>query len=113
MKLNKLKSVVKQVLRETSRGAQGYMIDPFYHYTPDNEIVVNLKEGTFSPDLGGDDVEKYYKSIIDWFHQVLPKEGIPLEKIDEAVLRITPTGKECLIKSQGRTFRSYLKFKNP
>jgi hypothetical protein len=113
MKLNRLNSVVKQVLRESSSSPQGYMVDPFYHFTPDEEILVNLKEGTFVPDLDGDDVEGYYKSIIDWFHQVLPKEGIPLEIIDKAILRITPTKKECIITSQGRTFKSNLKFKNP
>ncbi|MHA2288105.1 MAG: hypothetical protein ACXABG_04890 [Promethearchaeota archaeon] len=113
MKLNRLKSVVKQVLRESSASSQGYMVDPFYHYTPESEIIVDLKERTFTPNLYGDDVERYYKSIIEWFYQVLPKEGIPIEIIDHAILKITPTGKECIIESQGRTFRSFLKFKNP
>jgi hypothetical protein len=112
MKLNRLNSVVKQALRESSRGTQGYLIDPFYHYTPDHEIVVNLKEGTFTPDLGSDDAEKYYKSIIEWFHQVLPKERIPIEIIESAILKITPIGKECIIESQGKTFKAYMKFRN-
>ena len=110
MKLNRIKSIVKQVIRESSSNPEGYMIDPFYHYTPEKEILIDLKEGTFTPNLDGDDVEKYYKFIIDWFHQVLPKEGIPIAVIDKAILKITPKGKECVIESQGRSFRSYLKF---
>jgi hypothetical protein len=110
MKLNRLKSVVKQVLRESSSGSKGYMVDPFYHYTPEIEILIDLKEGTFVPELGGDDVERYYKEIIKWFHQVLPKEGIPIEIIDKAILKITPYGKECVIEAQGRSFKSSKKF---
>ncbi len=42
MKLNRLKSVVNQAIR-SSGGVKGeYMIDPFYHYTPEIEIEVNL-----------------------------------------------------------------------
>ncbi len=110
MKLNRLKSVVNQVLRVTSSDQQEYMVDPFYHYTPEFEIIVDLKTGTFTPELGEDDVEKYYKSIIGWFHNVLPKEGIPIEVIDKAILKISPQGKECLIDAQGRKFSSFLKF---
>ena len=110
MKLNRLKSIVNQVVRESSGDSQGYMIDPFYHYTPESEIIIDLKSGTFTPDLEGDDVERYYKSIIDWFHKVLPKEKIPIEVIDKAVLKINPQGKECVIEAQGRTFTSFLKF---
>jgi hypothetical protein len=86
------------------------MVDPFYHYTPENELIIDLKTGEFTPDLDGDDVERYYKSIIDWFHNVLPKEGIPIEIIDKAVLKITPQGKECIIEAKGRKFISSLKF---
>ena len=110
MKLNRLKSVVNQVIRESSGDSQGYLVDPFYHYTPENELTIDLKTGKFTPDLEGDDVERYYKSIIDWFHNVLPKEGIPIEVIDKAILKITPQGKECIIEAQGRKFTSYLKF---
>ncbi len=110
MKLNRLKSVVNQVIRESSGDSQGYMVDPFYHYKPENDILIDLKTGTFIPDLGGDDVERYYKSIINWFHKVLPKEGIPIEVIDNAILKITPKGKECIIEAQGKKFTSFLKF---
>ena len=110
MKLNRLKSVVNQIIRESSGDSQGYMVDPFYHYTPESEILIDLKAGTFTPDLGGDDVERYYKSIINWFHEVLPKEGIPIEIIDTAILKINSKGKECIIEAQGRKFTSFLKF---
>ena len=97
-------------MRESSSSSQGYLLDPFYHYTPEKEILINLIEGIFTPDLEGDDVERYYNSIINWFHQVLPKEGIPIDIIDKVFLKITPKGKECVIESQGRIFTAYLKF---
>lgn len=111
MKLNRLKSIINQILRESSSNSHGYMVDPFYHYTPENEIIIDLKSKTFEPDLGGDDVESYYKSIIEWFHEVLPKEGIPIGVIDSAILKIGPKGKKCIIKAQGREFTAFMKFK--
>ena len=111
MKLNRLKSIVNQVIRESSGDDKGYMVDPFYHYTPEKEIVIDLISGTFTPDMQGDDVERYYKSIINWFHEVLPKEGIPLEVIETAVLKISSKGKECIIEAQGRKFTSSETFK--
>jgi hypothetical protein len=110
LKLNRLKSVVNQILRESSGDEQGYMVDPFYHYTPESEIIIDLKSGTFTPNMGGDDVERYYKSIIKWFHAVLPKEGISIEIIDSAILKINPQGKQCEVEAQGRKFKSSLKF---
>ncbi|MFX0012106.1 MAG: hypothetical protein ACFE9R_17465 [Candidatus Hermodarchaeota archaeon] len=105
-----MKSVANQVLRESSGDSKAYMIDPFYHYTPEREILIDLKEVTFNTKLDEDDAERYYRSIVNWFHQVLPKEGIPMEIINKAILKITPSGKECIIEAQGRTFRSFLKF---
>ena len=110
MKLNRLKSIVNQVIRESSGDSKGYMVDPFYHYTPESEIIIDLKLGTITPDLEGDDIERYYKSIIEWFHNVLPKESIPIKVIDKAILKINPQGKECVIEAQGRVFTSFLKF---
>lgn len=110
MKLNRLKSVANQVLRESSSDSQGYMVDPYYNYTPENEIIIDLKTGTFTPDPGGDDIERYYRSIINWFQAVVPKEGIPIEIIDQAILKINSKGKECFIEAQGRKFTSFLKF---
>ncbi len=110
MKLNRLKSVVNQILRESSEDSQEYMVDPFYHYTPEYEIIIDLKTGIFTPDSGEDYIKRYYKSIIDWFHNVLPKEGIPIEILDKAIIIISPRGKECIIEAQGRKFTSFLNF---
>jgi hypothetical protein len=110
LKLNRLKSIINQIIRESSGDSQDYMVDPFYHHTPEFEIIIDLKTGTFSPDMGGDDVERYYKSIIKWFYEVLPKEGIPLEIIDQAILKINPKSKECIIKAQGKEFSAILNF---
>jgi len=110
MKLNLLNSVVNQILRESLRDDEGYMVDPFYHYTPENEITIDLISGIFTPDLRDDDVERYYKSIIRWFHEVLLKEGIPIKFIDKAILKISPKGKRCLIEAQGRKFFSKVSF---
>ncbi|MEJ2249888.1 MAG: hypothetical protein P8Y97_09535 [Candidatus Lokiarchaeota archaeon] len=86
------------------------MIDPFYHYTPDFEILVDLKLGIYTPEVEEDDVKKYYDLIIRWFHEILPKEGIPLNIIDKAILKISAQGKECIIEAQGRRFKSFEKF---
>jgi len=69
-----------------------------------------LKTGNFSPNLEEDDIKRYYKSIIDWFHKVLPKEGIPMQILDIATLKTSPQGKECIIEAQGLNFTSFLKF---
>lgn len=111
MKLNRLKSIVNQLIRESSGDKKGYLVDPFYHYTPESEIIIDLINGIFTPDSGEDDVERYYRSIINWFHEVLPKEGIPIEVIEKAVLKISPEGKECIIEAQGRQFSSSISFK--
>ena len=44
--------------------------------------------------MKGDDVEKYYQAMSKWFHQVLPKEGIPLKAIESATVTINPNGKK-------------------
>ena len=111
MKLNRLKSVVNQAIRSSGGYKGKYMIDPFYHYTPEIEIEVDLITGKLTPDMEGDDVEKYYAGIVDWFHEVLPKEGIPLDVIDEAFIKITPEGKTCVIRAQGREFKSFIRYK--
>ncbi len=110
MKLNRLKSVVNQVVRGSSGDEQGYMLDPFSHYTPEIEYEINLITGVITPDCEGDDVERYYKSIIKWFHEVLPKEGISMIFIESAILKITPEGKSCVIMAQGREFSASYKF---
>ena len=42
LKLSRLKSIVNQVVRESSGDEEGYMVDPFYHYTPEIEITIDL-----------------------------------------------------------------------
>ncbi len=111
MKLSRLKSIVNQILRNALSGNQGYMIDPFFHFTPEFEIIIDLKTGVFTPNLESDDVMKYYNEIVDWFHIVLPKEGIPIEIIDNAILKLSPQGKKCIIEAQGRKFSSFQKYK--
>jgi hypothetical protein len=60
--------------------------------------------------MEGDSVEDYYTTMSKWFHEVLVKEGIPLDVIESAIIRITPDGgKTCIIVAQGRTFESYSK----
>ena len=111
MKLNRLKSIVNELIRTSiSRPNGQYLIDPFEHYSPELEIKIDLKNKTFIPDLDGDAVEKYYSAIIDWFHEVLPKEGIPFDIIDSAILIINPKGKECIIKAKERKFRSFFSY---
>ena len=111
MKLNRLKSIVNDLIRTSvSRPNGQYLLDPFEHYTPEIEIKIDLKNKTILPDLDGDAVDIYYNAIIEWFHEVLPKEGIPLDIIDCAILNITPNGKECIIKANQREFRSFLSY---
>ena len=63
MKLNRLKSIVNDALRTSAATEDGYWLDPFEHYTPEEKIIVNLINGKFSPEREGDDVEKYYSAI--------------------------------------------------
>ena len=88
-----------------------YLIDPFYHYTPEIKIEVNLITGELFPDMKGVDVENYYRGISEWFYQVLPKEGIPLDIIEKAVIQLSPKEKKCIIHAQGREFKASVSFK--
>jgi hypothetical protein len=108
MKLSRLKSVVNQALRESTGNSEGYLIDPFYHRTPEMDIEIDLITGKFTTDMEGDDVERYYRAICEWFHKVLPKEGIPIDIIDKAVIKISPQGKKCIIQAKGREFSATL-----
>ncbi|HUW89690.1 MAG TPA: hypothetical protein VMV43_04150 [Candidatus Nanopelagicaceae bacterium] len=112
MKLNRLKSIVNDIVRTSISSQNGrYLLDPFEHYTPEVKIIIDLKSKTFTPDLDGDAVETYYSAICDWFYEVLPKEGIPIDVIDSAILSITPHGKECIIKVNEREFKSFLSYR--
>jgi len=111
IKLKKLKSVANNALRQLIAWKGKHSIDPFEHYTPEEKITLNLISGEFAPERDGDDVEEYYSQIYEWFHDVLSREGISIDVIDKAILKINPEGKKCIINSQGREFRAELKFK--
>jgi len=111
VKLRKLKSVAHNALRQSIAWKGKYRIDPFEHYTPEEEITLDLVTGKFFPERDEDDVEEYYSQIYEWFHDVLSREGIGIDVIDKAILKINPEGKNCIINSQGREFRAELKFK--
>ena len=111
MKLSKLKSVAYNAIRTSAGDEKGYMLDPFEHYTPEYEIQVDLITGKLTPDMEGDDVERYYTAISKWFHEVLPKEGIPIEVIDKAIIKLSPKEKKCIIQAQGREFTSFIRYK--
>ena len=110
MKLNRLKSIVNQAIRDSCGSSEGYLLDPFYHYTPETEIEIDLISGKFTPNIEGDDVERYYRAIIEWFHEVLPKEGIPIDVIEKAVIIISPQGKKCVIRAKEREFSVHIKY---
>ncbi|TFG23306.1 MAG: hypothetical protein EU529_07865 [Promethearchaeota archaeon] len=111
MKLNRLKSIAYNAIRTSTGDEKGYMLDPFEHYTPEFEIEIDLLTGKLTPDMEGDDVERYYMSIHKWFHEVLPKEGIPLDSIEKAVIQLSPKEKKCIIHAQGREFKASVSFK--
>ena len=111
MKLNRLKSIAYNAIRTSIGDNKGYMLDPFEYYTPEFEIEVDLITGKITPNLEGDDVERYYTAIFEWFHEVLPKEGIPIEIIDEAIIKLSPKEKRCVIKAKGREFTASIRYK--
>jgi hypothetical protein len=55
IKLKKLKSVASNALRQSIAWKGKYRIDPFEHYTPEEEIILNLISGILSPERDGDD----------------------------------------------------------
>lgn len=111
IKLNKLKSIANNALRQSIAAKNYYRIDPFEHYTPEEEIILDLITGRFTPKREGDDIEDYYFKIHEWFHEVLLKEGIPLNIIEKAIINITPEGKTCIIVAKSREFNAFISFK--
>ena len=108
MKLSRLQSVANNAVRESIWSHSPAGDDPFLYHSPTFEIIVDLVSGTLTPDMEGDSVEQFYTTMSRWFHDVLKKEGIPLEVIESATITITPSGgKTCVIVAQGRTFESY------
>ena len=110
MKLNKLKSVAHNALRDSIWTPAPVGLEPFSMIRPKKKIVIDLINRKLDPDMQGDDVEKYYMHMADWFEQVLKKEDIPLEVIESAKIIITPEGKTCEIVAQGRTFTASREF---
>ena len=104
MKLSRLKSVAYNAVRDSIWTPEAIGFDPFHIWRPKESIVVDLISGTLTPDRKGEDVEKYYQAMSRWFHQVLPKEGIPLDAIERATVTISPSEKICEIVAGGRTF---------
>ena len=110
MKLNKLKSVAHNALRDSIWTPVPVGYEPFSIIRPKEKIIIDLLNRKLDPDMGGDDVEKYYMHMADWFHDVLKKENIPLDVIESAKITVTSEGKICEIIAQGRTFTASSQF---
>ncbi len=106
MKLSRLKSIANNAVRDSILTPESIMIEPFSTIRPKETIVVDLVNGNLTPDMKGDDVEKFYKNMSTWFHQALKKEEIPLNIIESAKIVISSSGKECVIIANGKTFKS-------
>ncbi len=107
LKLNRLRSIANNAVRDTIWTPEPAGMDPFHFADASFVIVVDLIEGALTPDMEGDSVEKYYKTMSRWFHDALAKEGIPLDVIESATITISPgRSKKCMIIAQGRTFES-------
>ena len=99
MKLKKLQGIANNAINVDD------WYCPFEMITPPFNIEVDLLKSKLIPDMKGDDVEKFYKGISKWFHEVLEKEGIPIEVIEKAVIQIGPNKKpKCIIKAKGKTY---------
>jgi len=71
------------------------------------EIEANLLTRKIKPDPKGDDIEKHFNIVFKWFEEVLEKENIPKEIIDEAKIIAKPGAKQkCIIKTKGKTYSS-------
>ena len=106
MKLIRLRSVANNAIRDSIWTSEYHGPIPTYHFGIKHDFTVDLLTGKLTPDMKGDDIEEYYQAMSKWFHRALEKEGIPLEIIEEAVIYITPNGRKCVIKANGRTFES-------
>ncbi len=114
VKLTALKSIANNAVRPSNWSTGEVPFDPFEHIRPRGTFIVDLITMTvtwITEDgeeklVTGDDVEKYYKAIAEWFHLALKKEKIPLELIESAIIKITPNEKQCTIFASGKTFNS-------
>jgi hypothetical protein len=101
MKLKKLQGIANNAVNV------GDWCYPFVFITPPYEIEVDLLKGKLNPDMKGDDVEKFYKGISKWFHEVLAKEEISINTIEKAVIQIKPNARpKCVILAKGKTYSS-------
>ncbi len=102
MKLNKLNAIAHNALH------LGEAFNPLtmLHITLPCEIQIDLLTGKFTPELNEDDsLRKHYEGVINWFHQEVQKEGIPIDVIEEAKIIIYKnTDYKCIIKAGGRMF---------
>lgn len=114
MKLIRLRSIANNAVRSSNWATGDVHLDPFEHIRPRATFIVDLITGTITWEtidgkeklVSNDDVENYYKAIAQWFHQALKKEGIPLDVIERAIIKITPETKQCVIVADGKTFES-------
>jgi hypothetical protein len=104
MKLIRLRSIANNALRDSIWTPETIGEYPFEHVRPNQTIVIDLLHGKFTPDMEGDDIEKYYKAMSKWFDGALEKEGIPITVIESATITLTPEYRKCEIKAQGKTF---------
>ena len=73
----KLQSLAKRILvTEIFNPELGYVgFDPFSTWRPREITIVDLINGTLTPDRKGDDVERFYKAISNLFHLYLNLES--------------------------------------
>ena len=104
MKLIRLRYIANNALRDSIWTPETIGFSPFEHMRPNQTIVIDLVHGKCTPDMEGDDVEKYYQAMSKWFYGALKKEGIPINIIESATITLTPEYRKCEIKAQGKTF---------
>ncbi|MBD3407553.1 MAG: hypothetical protein GF411_15660 [Candidatus Lokiarchaeota archaeon] len=106
--MSRLRSVANNAVRGSVWSHEPTGDDPFRYHDIPFKIVVDLLTGVITPDMEGDSVEEFYTAITRWFHDVLKKEGIPIEVIESATITLKPGGyKVCEIIAQGRRFVSF------
>ena len=106
MKLIKLRSIANNAIRDSIWTPEAIGLDPYYWMKPKEKLIIDLITGKMMPNMEGGSVEKFYSGMSKWFHQALEKEGIPLDVIESAQIIISPEGKKCFIKAEGKTFES-------
>ena len=81
--------------------------NPINAMTIHQHIEVDLISRKIIPDREGDDVEKFYMKVCEWFREELERKNIPINIIDRATIKIMPKERpECEITVQERIFRN-------